>query len=147
MALFGSRTWTDTEKIGEFLDKLHANDPGATVISGGALGADTSCERGWYDRGGAVYSLRPMELSPERFIVQAVTFGVPNPAVHLLGHPHPTFADYASCCTYRDMLIAEACDWGACFWDGRSRGTAFTREWARIVGKAIQTYHVGPPPA
>ena len=45
----------------------------------------------------------------------------------------------------RDKAIAEACDALLAVWDGRSRGTKFTVDHARKLGRPVRVFLAGPP--
>lgn len=85
-----------------------------TIISGGAKGADT------YAREFAKkYNLKLIEFLPE--------YDKYPPKVAPL---------------VRNKLIVENCDCILAFWDGKSRGTKYTLDYARQLGKPIKVVQI-----
>lgn len=140
VAVVGSREGADLEQVSAFLAELRVKHPLTTIISGGAKGVDKAAEEGWLALGGHVHSYRPKQIGLEEYGVEFWDLGGEQPRVFLLTN-EPTFADYASACNYRDLLIAEECDRLAVFYaPGRSRGAAFTAEMAGNFGKPVYEF-------
>ena len=81
------------------------------IISGGARGIDT-CAREFAQR----HNIKLTEFLPDYN-----RYGRKAPLV-------------------RNKLIVEACDVVVAFWDGQSRGTMFTVNYAREIGKPVKLY-------
>lgn len=84
-----------------------------TIISGGARGADT------YAR-----------LFAQKHNLKLIEF-LPNYDTYGKGAP-----------LVRNKLIVEACDCLIAFWDGKSRGTKFTLDYAKQLGKPIKIVQI-----
>lgn len=86
------------------------------VITGGAKGVDTLAE----------------EYARRR--------GIP---VRLFLPDYPRFGRRAP--LVRDRQMVEACDLVIAFWDGVSRGTAYTVNYAKQMGKPVQLFRMRNP--
>ena len=87
------------------------------VISGGATGVDTLAES------------------------YARKHGIPFRAFH------PDYQRYGRRAPLvRNRLIADACDQVGALWDGLSRGTWYTVNYARQRGKPVEVYQLVPSP-
>lgn len=84
-----------------------------TIVSGGARGAD-SYARDFAQK----HNLNLIEFLPEYD-----KYGKGAPLI-------------------RNKLIVEACDCLMAFWDGKSRGTKFTLDYARQLGKPIKIVQI-----
>lgn len=84
-----------------------------TIISGGARGADT------YAR----LFAKEHNLELTEYLPDYDKYGKVAPLI-------------------RNKLIVEACDCLIAFWDGRSRGTKFTLDYARECGKPIKIVRI-----
>jgi hypothetical protein len=124
------------------MEMLAERSPDAIVVSGGADGPDRIAESFWIERGGQVMSYRAASVRPEVWGVARYQFGHEHwDGAHMLWYyGEPTFADRPSALNYRNLLIAEMADFGAVFWDGRSRGTALTMDALRAYGKPLEVY-------
>lgn len=85
-----------------------------TVISGGADGVDT-----W-----ARYFAEDNGIELIEFLPDYKKYGRNAPLV-------------------RNKQIVDACDLVVAFWDGKSRGTMHTVNYARKIGKAVKVYNLG----
>ena len=133
--MVGSRVGADLEHVVSFLTSLHEKYPETILVSGGAKGVDHLAEQTWLSFGGQVVSHRPKQLRYDCYAIEHWRLGGPNPLVWVDANGL-TFADYASACHYRDMLIADESDRLVAFYrHGRSRGTAFTVEIMREAYK------------
>lgn len=149
VAVIGSRKFPDEEKVRDYVSKLWSYWGGDSLelahefalVSGGAVGVDTWAEQEWLSKGGRVLSLRPREIGPENFRIEAWQLGGEQPNLTVLQDPHPSFADYKSALWYRDTLIAEAAEGVIAFWDGLSNGTRWTCGYARDIGKPVEVIH------
>jgi hypothetical protein len=94
IAVVGSRTFNDREKLFKELDLFHLAKPISLIISGGARGADQLAEDWAQERG----------ISTQIFIPDWETHG-------------------KSAGFIRNADIIRSCDECIAFWDGKSRGT------------------------
>lgn len=83
----------------------------AEIISGGAVGIDT-CAKQYANE----HNIKYTEFKPE---------------YNKYGHAAPII---------RNKLIVDAADIIIAFWDGKSRGTKYTIDYARKSGKAVEVY-------
>ena len=84
-----------------------------TIVSGGAIGADT------YAKEFAIkHNLKLIEFLPDY-----EKYGRKAPLV-------------------RNKLIVEECDCLIAFWDGKSRGTKFTLDYAKELGKPTKIVQI-----
>jgi len=83
------------------------------VVSGGAKGVDTLAER-WAEAKG----------------VKTLIF---KPDYDVYGRTAPLV---------RNRKIVEACDCLLAFWDGKSKGTKYTADYARLQGKPVQVVNL-----
>ena len=107
------------------------------VVSGGAVGADQAAEQAWRSLGGEVVSFRPAPRGADSFTINRVTMGALNGTFDLHLQGHPTWAEYAGACFYRDMLIADECERCVAFWNGKSSGTRITMDLFKGRGKPV----------
>lgn len=139
VAIVGSRWGASEQDCRNFLTSLYAKHPDTIIVSGGADGIDKIAETHWMGLGGKVESYRPVSRKFEKqpdgkahvteWGIEKWTLGVEEPRVQQL-LDHPTFADYASACLYRDTLISESSDRIVSFQGpGGSWGAGFTTEW------------------
>lgn len=107
VAVIGSRSLAIS---GEQLEKLLP--PGTDeIISGGAVGVDTSAER-YADA---------HRISKHIILPDYNRYGKKAPAI-------------------RDMRIVQLADIVIAVWDGKSTGTAFSVKYAREIGKPVKVY-------
>lgn len=111
VAVVGSRGYPSLGFVREFVRRLAARDPGATVVSGNARGVDRAAEEEARAAGLEVVSL-PADWDT-----------------------HGKAAGFI-----RNGQIVERCDAVAAFWDGRSRGTADTVRRAEVAGKKVSVW-------
>ncbi len=111
----GSRNFTDYEYLKSSLDSLNPTE----IISGGAKGADSLAKKYAGEKG-----LPIIELLPKFKTDKATPY-------------HPKW--YIE----RNKQIAQDCDHLAAFWDGASRGTKHTIDFAEKASKPI-TIFPGP---
>lgn len=138
IAVVGSRRGADLEKVQAFLHRLHSKSPDCIVVSGGADGVDSTAETTWLGLGGRVISLRPYEMTPEKFIVQELRlsplYSRLQPEVKLL--TEPSWDSYAGACFWRNKLIVQRCDRLVYFMaEPPTRGTSDSIDAARAEGK------------
>lgn len=134
VAVVGSREGADLAHVERFLRELHAKYPGARLVSGGnnsvpGQSVDFFAEQLWLSLGGAVTSFRPTQIESGHWLIERWEgSGGQFRAVRRLDR-HPSWADFKSAATYRDMLIAEEAEVVVAFYrSGKSRGAAFTIE-------------------
>ena len=144
VAVFGSRKGYDLNHLGEWLHALWTKQgPTTELVSGGAEGVDKNAETTWLAFGGAVTSFRPIKLNgpfeDDKYAIETVKLGIERPMVFIDPH-HPTFADFSSAATYRDMVIAEYAERGAGFRYNNSRGTTLTVGFFECLGKPVYLY-------
>ena len=125
VAIVGSRYGVDQTKVEAFCAALHSKYPDTVVISGGAKGTDTFAEQAWRALGGTVISLRVKEhpfggFGVMRFELREYPLAT---AFDLTLQGHPTWQEPEGALFYRNMLIADECERGVVFWNGRSGGT------------------------
>lgn len=135
--MIGSRFGIDTSRVDSFLRELRATYPEIVVVSGGAEGVDNAAEQSWRSLGGEVVSFRPTARDAQSFTIMRVEMGATNAMYDLYYSGHPTWAEYAGACFYRDMLIADEAERCVAFWNGRSKGTANTMDLFRGRGKPV----------
>ena len=111
VAVVGSREYPSLGLVREFVRRLAARDPGATVVSGNARGVDRAAEEEARAAGLEVVSLRAD------------------------WDAHGKAAGFI-----RNGQIVERCDAVAAFWDGRSSGTADTVRRAEAAGKRVSVW-------
>lgn len=64
IAVVGSRRWRNLARVRAYVKKIAEKYPGAVVVSGGAVGADTAAERAALRHGLRVVSFRPEPALP-----------------------------------------------------------------------------------
>jgi hypothetical protein len=104
LAVVGSRTFTDYDKMKSILDILKPS----SIISGGAVGADTLAERYAKENG-----------------------------VNILVYTANWELHGKSAGAIRNRIIVENCDQLIAFWDKKSRGTKMAIEMAKEKGKLL----------
>lgn len=147
VAVVGSRQGYDLNHLGSWLHALwQKQGPTTTLISGGADGVDRYAETTWIAFGGQVKSFRPVKVSDwneeDEWGIEVWELGGPSPMVYRL-IDHPTFADFGSAASYRDMLIAEEAERGVAFRANNSRGTTLTVGFFENLGKLVYLYEEG----
>lgn len=138
IAVVGSREHPKPSVARDFVDTLYARyGRDFILISGGATGIDRASENRAMQLGLHTISFRPFKISPEEYGVVEWQLNPPdgNSYTDLLAGPHPTFANFISAVTYRDMLIAEAADQMMAFRYKHSGGTTMTCEFFEREGK------------
>lgn len=115
LAIVGSRSWTDAEKIEKAIFDFWMNnqidESDLIIVSGGARGADKIAEN-WADAN-----------------------GVPK-IIHL-----PDWDKYGKSAGFvRNKLIVQDCDVLICFWDGTSKGCMNSVKVAKELGKKVVLY-------
>lgn len=110
IAMIGSQDFKSLEKVAEKLRETQKNKwyPQFRVISGGAPGVDQEVEKWCKEHGVDIEVIRPIK---------------------------PYIGAYY---LYRDVEIAIKCDRMTAFWNGVSRGTKFTIDYARARGKEVK---------
>ena len=107
LAIIGSRTCPPIDIA------AHLKYIPDTIVSGGAIGADT------YAKEFAIkHNLKLIEFLPDY-----EKYGRKAPLV-------------------RNKLIVEECDCLIAFWDGKSRGTKFTLDYAKELGKPTKRVQI-----
>ena len=107
LAIIGSRTCPPID-IEQHLKKIPD-----TIVSGGAIGADTYAREFAKKKG-----LKMIEFFPN---------------YELYGKRAPL---------ERNKLIIDECDCVLAFWDGKSSGTKFTLDYAQSLGKPIKIVNI-----
>jgi hypothetical protein len=126
VAIVGSREGADLEDVRGFVIDLWHKYPDTILVSGGAKGVDKCAETTWLAAGGQVESYRPVQIREGVYGIEKWELGIGQPRVYTLMN-EPTWADFRSAATYRDILIAEVSDRVVSFMrDGGSRGAGFT---------------------
>lgn len=97
------------QKVVEFIDALHRQQPDTILISGGAVGVDQMAESSWFRLGGRIRSYRPAYYL-EGYGIEVWNYGGGSAQVSPVEEQRLQFADYRSAALYRDWLIAEDCD-------------------------------------
>jgi hypothetical protein len=131
VGIVGSRVYPH-EKHSDIARYVASLPEGTILVSGGAKGVDQlaeSCHKG------RVWSFRP-KADPDKdsYGVELWDFGGKNPSVVFFDS---FLADYKDACLYRDMLIAHECDELVAFWNGYSKGTVHTANFAKGIGKVV----------
>lgn len=135
IAVVGSRKGVDLDLVREFVQTLFRENPRATVISGGAVGVDTTAEQAWLDLGGKVISFRTYKPSQDSWAVEEWHLG-PEPSV--VRHTVPTFADPKSALFFRNTMIVDAADVVVSFTNpAYSPGTRFSKAYGRDRGLQV----------
>lgn len=143
VAVIGSRNHPNPSVARDFVDTLHTRYGfDVTIVSGGAKGIDSSAEERAMELGLHVVSFRPFKMAEHEYAVVEWNLNPPdgNAYTDLLAGPHPTWANYISAVTYRDMLIAEAADQMVAFRWKRSGGTSMTCGFFEAEGKTPYIY-------
>lgn len=124
IAIVGSRGFPDIDLICEFVDSL---PEGTTVISGGAKGVDTIAEKAARKRGLEVI-IYPAEWD---------NFELPNARIkkNKWGREFNVTAGIE-----RNKKICEEADEVIAFWDGMSKGTHFTIEYAKSKSIPVRIF-------
>jgi hypothetical protein len=139
VAIVGSREGADLDHVESFVRELWNRHPGTILVSGGARGVDTVAEKLWLSFGGRVESYRPVKKG-ESWAVEKWELGGEQPRVYLLVN-EPTWENYKSAATYRDILIADAADRVIAFMrSGGSRGAGFTATMGEAYDKYVRRY-------
>ncbi len=107
LAIVGSRTCPQID-IEKYLDETPD-----TIISGGAIGADTLAHEYALKKG-----IKFIELKPDY-----KSHGKIAPLV-------------------RNRLIVDECDSVLAFWDGKSKGTKFVIDYATKMNKPVKTVYI-----
>lgn len=119
VAVIGSRSFTDKDKLNEVLNKN--KDKIKMIVSGGAKGADSLAAE-WAHENGYPYLVFPARWR--------------DPVTGL----HDKGAGFR-----RNINIVKTADVIICFWDGKSRGTAHSIEIAKQLGKPVKIISFEPP--
>ena len=122
IGITGSRKFTDYKLLCSTLNKLTPTE----IIAGGAMGADTLAEQYADER-----NLPKNIFLPKFKINKAIKY-------------HPRYYHM------RNRDIVDAADMVLAFWDGKSKGTKSTIDYARETGKPIKIIHfprVQSPPS
>lgn len=114
LAVVGSRKITDKELIFSLISK-YCSPATTTIVSGGARGVDTVAANYATEK-----KLHLYEVFPE---------------YDLYGRIAPII---------RNKKIVQGCDGLIAIWDGTSRGTDMTINFARKQGKLLQVFEVPP---
>jgi hypothetical protein len=112
VAVVGSRTFNDKHRLYEVLTKNR--DRIKLVISGGAQGADSLA------------------------VAWATDYGIPYLVYPALWRDPDTGVFNRGAGMKRNRRIVEQCDVVIAFWDGASKGTAFTIELAKQLNKPVK---------
>lgn len=107
LAIVGSRSFSDFERLEAELKRLYAIERISEIVSGGATGADSLAER----------FAKKHSIKLRVFEPQTRRYGSFNAAAHR-----------------RNQQIVNECDELVAFWDGRSPGTKSTLDKARRRG-------------
>ena len=105
----GSRNYNDYNVAKAFIrETVKMIKTNIIIVSGGCRGADMLGERYAAENG----------LSVERYLPEWDKYG-------------------KSAGIIRNKKMAEVCDFAICFWDGKSRGTAFMIEYCKKLNKDV----------
>lgn len=140
VAIVGSREGADLDAVREFVHALREKYPGSILVSGGASGVDQTAEQEWLSLGGKVESFRPLKRR-DSWVIELWELGGDNPRCYVL-ETEPSWADFKSAATFRDILIVEVADRTVVFVRfGGSRGAGFTAEMSEnCYGKPTYRY-------
>ena len=139
LAVVGSRQGADLDHVRSFVSELPRD---TIVVSGGAVGVDTTAEQTWLSQGGKVLSFRPKQLSEEEYAIEVWELGGDSPRVYI-HEGYPTGATWKDAAFLRDILIAETCDRLVAFYKrGRSWGAGFTQGWAHDMDRPTFAFEV-----
>lgn len=119
IAVIGSRTFTDKDRLYRILNKN--KDKIEMIISGGAQGADLFSELWANERGIPSKIYRPEWRDKQGNFDKGAGFK-------------------------RNHLIIKDADKVLCFWDGESKGTKNSLEWAEKLNKPVILIKFTPPP-
>lgn len=109
----GSRGWTNYEGIERVLDDVLSKEDDLTIIHGGANGADSM----------AAFWAKHRDVHQETYL----------PAYEVYARREaPLIRNEFMCCLFPDRVVA--------FWDGVSRGTQHTLEYAKLLGIPTETW-------
>ena len=142
VAIIGSRDWPDPERVRDFVRKLAAKYPDATVISGGAYGVDQAAEETAQDEGLGVLSCRvnrdhQCELVwNERadYLLGKVALGY----IELLLEGN--FATARDALLHRNTVIVQCANHVVAFWKPQSRGTLHAINHAHKIKRPVHIY-------
>lgn len=109
VAVAGSRSFNDSNKIFNILSAI----PASEICSGGAIGADLLAKKYAINNGIKYVDFLPL-------------FKTDNTIKY---HPKWYFE--------RNKKLVEHCDTLIAFWDGKSKGTKFTIDFAKKMGKDV----------
>ena len=118
VAVIGSRDFTDKKRLYDVLTKNY--DRIKLIISGGARGADTLAVQ-W-----------------------ATDYGIPYLVFPALWHNPFTGEADKGAGFRRNVKIIEQADVIMAFWDGKSKGTAHSLEYAGLKNKPIKIFKFSP---
>ena len=141
VGIIGSRKYAElpfVEQCVRALVQMRGTD--WVMVSGGAVGAQATAEAFAVALGVPLIVFKPVKVAGGREIEDE--YGVEEWRIHgdqsqVLQHFQPTFADYQSVLNLRSLMIAERSDWGYCFWNGTSRGTAGEMEMFANLDKPL----------
>ena len=110
IGITGSRTYADPDTLAAAITRHNPTQ----IITGGAKGADALARA--YAR---IYGIRLVEILPKFKTDPSIQY---HPRWYLL----------------RNEQIAASCDILLAFWDGKSRGTKYTVEFASKIGTPVE---------
>ena len=141
IAIVGSRNYPYLEDVTRLVGMIAEDDkkePGFVVVSGGAIGVDTTAETEAIRLGLPVISFRVYSLSTEEHGIEEWHMGAQPYVRKMLDHP--TWANYESALMYRNTLIIQRADRVVAFRAAWSRGTTLAMDFARAAGKPLREY-------
>lgn len=123
LAVVGSRTFADYKLLKKTLNQIAPNI--STLISGGATGADSLAEK-WADEHKIeklIFHAQWDDLEADGAIIKTNKYG----------KKYNANAGFA-----RNKTIVDNCDALVAFWDGKSRGTKDSIDYARKLNRKIK---------
>jgi hypothetical protein len=142
VAIIGSRTWTDLNRVRTYTQRIATKYPGATIISGGCHGPDKAAEETADQHGLGIISLRPVDANP-RYYCELVHN---DRARYLLGQTALDYIalllegdqpSYAAVCKHRNTIIVQSADHVVAFWKPQSRGTMHAINHAHSIRRPV----------
>lgn len=140
IAIIGSRKYVHPEDVVRLIGIIAADDPSATIISGGAVGIDSIAEGAARDAGLNVRSYRVEKVSDLEYTITEWVYGGQGKASVRRMIEQPTFATYVDALFFRNTLIVDRADRVVAFWNEMSEGTKFGLGYARDRGKPVKLW-------
>lgn len=143
IAIVGSRQYPHLDDVRSLVAVIAADMPDAVIVSGGAIGVDTTAEQAALACGLRVVSYRPYTLAYDSHGVEEWVLGGQHSTSYVRQMvEHPTFAKYEDALFYRNILIVAKASRVVAFRAAWSPGTTFTMDITLAGEKPLKEYGV-----